>query len=231
MVPTEFKTDDVRKAFSKASVVFAQNGISVSYTHKDSWVTQTLDVKPVFEWLLCACNGFSITIKPNEFIRFFFRVDLPLESMVFYPPIESEIEISLDDLISSITPDGKERISEFFYGVDFLDEDAVFEKLREFVPEDDNGNLIPLHESVRFERIKRLARVVLDHGFYCDLEFDGVGSDGVGFASFTIDGESHIPSSISGDLKLALVNLIRESGYFGFECSVCDGVIVLSFSN
>lgn len=230
----EISIDKIRKAFSKASIVFSNSGMSAVYTYKDRWFTQTLEIKSVFEELLAVCDGLSIVIAPEQYIRFSFLMPLQFDTMVFYPPLETEVALSLEDLLNmdGFSESSMEHAFEFFCGTDLTDQSAVFEKISEFMEmrnSEKQREPTSLSEVSRFREMQGIIQSMLNLGFLCDVETTNTDEDRS--ISLVLDSEeSHIPSHINGDLQNSLTRLLKIAGYFGFEGSVNDGILRLMFT-
>lgn len=229
----EFGIEEIRRAFSKASIALDGRGISICYTYRGGWFDQSINVKDTMEWLLSNSDGFSVSIRVNKLIRLRFFTKLPMDTLALYPPIDDSAGLSLDEMRSVIDYDSDNVADfvQFFYDVDLSDNEAIMRRLGEFIDRASDDEVVRhLPQTERFLQMRGISQRILSDGFICDVESSEPDeSTGTGFIEFSIDDESHIPDVVKGDLKNGFAKLLGISSDFAIEGSVCDGVLNMDF--
>lgn len=228
--------DGIRNAFSKGSVAITHDGILVFYTHKDSWVSQSIfnDNMRVFQDLVSHCDGLIIKVIKGEMVKLGFGYILDNQDTVFYSPVEREVSIDeLRNVANDINNGDNAGFFDFFMGVDLDDNDAILEKLRDFFVQRESErktNMVDIPRLIRWRKVHRLAVGFANlAGFSCETSEPGDGFDGSVTIQFPEEFDK--PITISGNLKKSLEELLDASSGVGIECNIPDGFLDMTFYN
>ena len=225
--------DNIRRVFSKGNIVLSPEGISVIYTHKDGWVTQSLSVTPEeYDWkqtilgLLEKSERFGISYRAGKFVKFLFENHGVCEEYVLYPPLDHEV--SLEEFLASIEDEPmNEEFFDFFLGVDLSDDDEVIQKFLEYCDSFKYDGLFIGNTRRWLDYRKAVVEFAMALGaevevFEPDAEFSGAV-------------EIRFPEEIRKTIWFSekstgeLQKIITDSSEMCIECNVSDGFLNITF--
>lgn len=231
--------EKIRSTFSKGNIVISDKGVTVLYTYKDRWITQeiTSEFRAVFADLLRNSDELLITHKTGKFAKLHFHAVFDSKTPVIFQPIEEEMSIEeIREIIDSSREDpevqeAENQFFEFFMGVDLEDDDAVFEKLREWVnkvDEERKTNVRNLSAAMRWKTILNKATLlagILD----CGCEVFENSNDYDGSVTLFIPQDDSKITRVFGKSKDLFAGLLESSIVTSIEISVMDGYINITF--
>lgn len=93
--------EEIRKAFSKASVIMDANRIIIMYNDKGLTVYQELlgDMMKTFRWLIKESRGFAVNVEQDKTVTMAFDICTGLSGTEFYWPIERQVNMA--DIIAA----------------------------------------------------------------------------------------------------------------------------------
>lgn len=228
----------IRKAFSKASIVLGNTGISAIYTDRDNWVTQSgypdfEEFLRVFGNIIGESEEFYVSLKPGRSISLVFKINGVVDEIVFYPPTEHEISIEeLREITGEFqnNSDESREFVEFLSGVDFTDDDDVGFKFKEWFDAHplEEEMVFSLPSSVRYKKMSEIAGNLISAGFLIDNWFPPSGGNNGSF-DLQFDFEEKSSRRFSGKSKDDLLKLISLATGVSFELNVECGVFTISF--
>lgn len=225
--------NDIRNCFSKGSVTISPRGISVFYTFKERWVSQSIfdDSIDVFRGLLKSCDVFGIDRSVGKFVKFlFYSESLGECETVFYNPTENEVSLEELQEIAIDSERGKEH-AEFFIGVDLDNDDEVLARISEWVSlvnARNKSNIEAFMPKNKWRKMKSDAEEVariLGCAVECNEPSGDYGGD------FTMCFAEESPSSIriQGEEKKKLEEFIEDYDGISIELYVNEGFLNISF--
>lgn len=231
----------VRNIFSKGFLVINDKGITVFYNHKDRWIEQEFPGEKVRDFADLVRNSDDIIIehKTGKHAKFVFHIDFADQNPVVFQPLEEQLSSEdlhkiMDNLREESRSNPKaqaaeERFFGFFADVDFDDDDAVFEKLKEWVNKIDNerkSNYTNLDEFKRWRIL--LNKATLLAGFL-NCECEVLENESGGWVTIYLPEGTQNSIRISGKTKELLLMLLEVTGFMNIEVSVKDGFINIGF--
>lgn len=251
--------DRIREAFSKATVTFSSDGLSIFYTDdgfRDSfgqnWINQCFDdatletIKDVF----LASDWFCISIRPNEHIHIFFFVPEKTDGITVYPPLKKERRMSTEEILARIPqPEDEERRAEIERyrslvkailnrggGVDPNDIEETKSRVLEIL--ELHNEFFPFSEEpVKLQSVAKLNKMISyltriqSLGFVCDIDVQSPDTT-LGYAgcvTFSVCETDLLPGKISGEIKEILLQFFELSESVSIEAEPGGGYLNITF--
>ena len=228
---------EIREAFSKASIVIDNAGISAIYTDIENFITQPGKNNAdsffrVFRNLIGSSKEFDVSIVAGKSIKLKFKSKDLTSDTVFYPPMEHQISIEeLREVFDEDSGGKKSReFVEFLSGIDFSDDDDRSRKFNEWFDRlaRENPEPISLPARIRFNKMLTVLHKLNSVGFLShDIMEPEIGFHGC----MSIDFEDNPRNNkrFFGKSKSDLLKLIDLSTGISFELNVDSGIFGITF--
>ena len=237
-------TNDLKRIFSKAYITLCDGCVRVNYisSEKSKWATQCFDdednTKEMLETLLLSTESLAISVSSENGVKLEFETGeetgMP-ETLVYCPSAHNLTDEEFAKIIEDNKDEPSPNLEAFlnhFDGVDLKDEDAVFEKLSEFILKitgtedvisfDGFSNWTILNEKAREFSEK------YEFGFV-DVLHPGTNWNGCITLSTSITDGCRF-WNFTGEGKAELLDLVLNSTDVSIDCGLTEGTETLNIT-